>query len=167
MVRLPTANLNSGSALGGSPRRIQAYLTAQNLPSRYNINSYSYLPSSHLHTMQSVLRRATSARAGLFTRASRPLASTYRSQTIRTLISTSSLLSPLVPLRNHSAFAAKRYTSDHESVVFDDATGLGVVSITAYAQSSLGDVVFVELPAIGTEVELGCEKNNSKPRSTF
>lgn len=49
----------------------------------------------------------------------------------------------------------KRYTEDHESVVFDDSTGLGTVSITDYAQSSLGDVVFVELPSVGTEVKQG------------
>ena len=40
-------------------------------------------------------------------------------------------------------------------VVFDDATGLGVVSVTNYAQSSLGDVVYVELPTIGTDVAQG------------
>ncbi|KAF8922476.1 glycine cleavage H-protein-domain-containing protein [Mucidula mucida] len=88
--------------------------------------------------MQSVLRRTAFARAGLLTRSSRPLASPYRSQFIRTLIT-------------------KRYTSDHESVVFDDETGLGVVSITDYAQSSLGDVVFVELPTIGSQVEQGSQ----------
>ncbi|TDL28726.1 hypothetical protein BD410DRAFT_781257 [Rickenella mellea] len=49
----------------------------------------------------------------------------------------------------------KRYTTDHELVVFDDATNIGVVSITDYAQSSLGDVVFVELPSPGTEVSQG------------
>jgi glycine cleavage system H protein len=40
-------------------------------------------------------------------------------------------------------------------VLFDDATGLGTVSITNYAQGSLGDVVFVELPTVGTEVGQG------------
>jgi len=48
-----------------------------------------------------------------------------------------------------------RYTQDHEAVVFDDSTGVGVVSITDYAQSSLGDVVFVELPTVGTVVKQG------------
>jgi glycine cleavage system H protein len=51
--------------------------------------------------------------------------------------------------------AAKRYTKDHEAVVFDDSTGVGLVSITDYAQASLGDVVFVELPNIGTKVLQG------------
>lgn len=50
---------------------------------------------------------------------------------------------------------AKKYTEDHEAVVFDDSTGIGTVSITDYAQSSLGDVVFVELPALETEVTKG------------
>ncbi|KAF9015228.1 glycine cleavage H-protein-domain-containing protein [Cyathus striatus] len=49
----------------------------------------------------------------------------------------------------------KRYTADHEVIAFDDTTGLGTVSITDYAQSSLGDVVFVELPSVTTEVSQG------------
>ncbi|KAJ3976984.1 glycine dehydrogenase [Lentinula raphanica] len=46
----------------------------------------------------------------------------------------------------------KRYTAEHECVAFDDETGIGSISITDHAQSSLGDVVFVELPQVGTEV---------------
>ncbi|KAI5123783.1 hypothetical protein M0805_000371 [Coniferiporia weirii] len=49
----------------------------------------------------------------------------------------------------------KKYTTDHEAVVFDDATNVGIISITDYAQSSLGDVVFVELPSVGTQVSAG------------
>lgn len=41
--------------------------------------------------------------------------------------------------------------------MFDDSTMMGVVSITDYAQSSLGDVVFVELPTVGSEVTQGGE----------
>lgn len=59
------------------------------------------------------------------------------------------------PIRN--SLTAKKYTQDHEAVVFDDSTGVGTVSITDYAQSSLGDVVFVELPSVGTEIEQGGE----------
>lgn len=55
---------------------------------------------------------------------------------------------------SHST-TAKKYTEDHEAVVFDDSTGVGIVSITDYAQSSLGDVVFVELPTLETEVTKG------------
>ncbi|KAJ7487677.1 glycine cleavage H-protein-domain-containing protein [Mycena galericulata] len=49
----------------------------------------------------------------------------------------------------------KRYTVEHEAVEYDDATGLGVVCITDHAQSSLGDVVFVELPVLNTQVAQG------------
>ncbi|KAJ7070963.1 glycine cleavage H-protein-domain-containing protein [Mycena amicta] len=49
----------------------------------------------------------------------------------------------------------KRFTVEHEAVDYDDATGLGIVRITDHAQHSLGDVVFVELPAVGTEVAQG------------
>jgi glycine cleavage system H protein len=50
-----------------------------------------------------------------------------------------------------------RYTSEHEWVRFDDATGMGTIGITDYAQKSLGDVVFVELPSEGSEVKQGGE----------
>jgi len=50
---------------------------------------------------------------------------------------------------------AKRYTNDHEWVEFDTTTGHGTVSITDYAQKSLGDVVFVELPNVGAEFAKG------------
>lgn len=50
---------------------------------------------------------------------------------------------------------AKKFTEEHETVTYDDATGLGTITITEHAQSSLGDVVFVELPAVDTDVEQG------------
>jgi hypothetical protein len=50
---------------------------------------------------------------------------------------------------------AKKYTAEHESVTFDDTTGLGTIRITEHAQDALGDVVFVELPAVGTQVSQG------------
>ncbi|WOJ88268.1 glycine cleavage system protein GcvH [Methylocapsa polymorpha] len=47
------------------------------------------------------------------------------------------------------------YTKDHEYIrVEDDA---GVVGITDYAQSQLGDVVFVELPLVGRMLSQGAE----------
>ncbi|KAJ7597110.1 glycine cleavage H-protein-domain-containing protein [Mycena floridula] len=46
----------------------------------------------------------------------------------------------------------QRYTKEHETVIFDDTTGLGTIAITDHAQNSLGDVVFVELPQLGTKV---------------
>lgn len=53
------------------------------------------------------------------------------------------------------AFLATKYSEDHESVQFDDETKIGTVTITEYAQTSLGDVVFVELPEEGSIVEKG------------
>ena len=48
-----------------------------------------------------------------------------------------------------------RYTKDHEWVRQDgDAV---VIGITDYAQSQLGDVVYVELPEIGRRIEQGKE----------
>lgn len=44
-----------------------------------------------------------------------------------------------------------RYTKDHEWVRLDGDTA--IVGITPYAAEQLGDVVFVELPAIGKKVE--------------
>ena len=41
-----------------------------------------------------------------------------------------------------------RYTKEHEWVLLDD--GVVIVGITDFAQSELGDVVYVELPAVGT-----------------
>ncbi|KAH9982470.1 glycine cleavage H-protein-domain-containing protein [Lactifluus volemus] len=49
----------------------------------------------------------------------------------------------------------KRFTTDHELIKFDDESGIGTVSITDYAQKSLGDVVFVELPEAGESIKQG------------
>src|SRR5258708_5352042 len=49
-----------------------------------------------------------------------------------------------------------RYTKDHEWIRLDG--DVGVVGITTYAQSQLGDVVYVELPAIGKRLEKGLER---------
>jgi glycine cleavage system H protein len=47
------------------------------------------------------------------------------------------------------------YTKDHEWIRLDG--DVAVVGITTYAQSQLGDVVFVDLPKIGTRVTKGEE----------
>lgn len=44
-----------------------------------------------------------------------------------------------------------KYTKDHEWLKVDGDTG--TIGITDYAQGELGDVVFVELPAIGKAVK--------------
>ena len=46
-----------------------------------------------------------------------------------------------------------RYTREHEWARLGD--GLVTVGITNYATEQLGDVVFVELPPVGKEVEAG------------
>ena len=48
-----------------------------------------------------------------------------------------------------------RYTAEHEWIgpVGDD--GVVRVGVTDYAQSALGDIVFVSLPAVGDEVTAG------------
>jgi glycine cleavage system H protein len=51
--------------------------------------------------------------------------------------------------------ATVRYTKDHEYIRIEGDTG--TVGITAYAQEQLGDVVFVELPAVGKTVTKGSE----------
>ena len=46
-----------------------------------------------------------------------------------------------------------KYTKEHEWLKIDGSTG--TIGITDYAQNSLGDIVFVELPKVGTEVSAG------------
>lgn len=47
-----------------------------------------------------------------------------------------------------------KYTGEHEWIRFD-GDGRAVVGITEYAQQSLGDIVYVELPEIGRKVSAG------------
>jgi glycine cleavage system H protein len=44
----------------------------------------------------------------------------------------------------------RKYTKEHEWITAD-----GAIGITNHAQESLGDIVFVELPKIGTELTKG------------
>jgi glycine cleavage system H protein len=44
----------------------------------------------------------------------------------------------------------RRYTKEHEWITSD-----GTIGITDYAQQSLGDIVFVDLPKVGTEITAG------------
>ena len=43
-----------------------------------------------------------------------------------------------------------KYSKDHEWVIVDN--GIATIGITNHAQEQLGDVVFIELPAIGKKV---------------
>ena len=46
-----------------------------------------------------------------------------------------------------------RYTKEHEWVLADGDTG--TIGITDHAQAELGDIVYVDLPKVGTRVEAG------------
>jgi glycine cleavage system H protein len=49
-----------------------------------------------------------------------------------------------------------RYTEEHEWVAgLDNEDGIVTVGITAYAADALGDIVFVQLPEEGAQVEAG------------
>ena len=45
------------------------------------------------------------------------------------------------------------YTNDHEWVMIGN--GLATIGITDYAQSELGDIIFIEFPNIGSEFTVG------------
>jgi glycine cleavage system H protein len=54
------------------------------------------------------------------------------------------------------SMSVMRYTEDHEWLRVDDGD-IATVGITDHAQSQLGDLVTVELPALGKEVVKGAE----------
>ena len=47
----------------------------------------------------------------------------------------------------------RKYTKEHEWIKADGANA--TVGITHYAQESLGDIVFVDLPKVGSEISAG------------
>jgi glycine cleavage system H protein len=49
--------------------------------------------------------------------------------------------------------ASYKYTKEHEWISIDGT--IGAVGITDYAQNSLGDIVFVELPKVGDVLTAG------------
>ena len=49
-----------------------------------------------------------------------------------------------------------KFTEDHEWILMED-DGVGVMGITDYAQDQLGELVFVELPEVGSEWPQGAE----------
>jgi glycine cleavage system H protein len=46
-----------------------------------------------------------------------------------------------------------RYTKEHEWIAAEGSNG--TIGITVYAQDSLGDIVFVDLPAVGATIKAG------------
>lgn len=49
--------------------------------------------------------------------------------------------------------AQYKYTKEHEWLEIQGDTG--IIGITDYAQSSLGDIVFVDLPRVGAQIQAG------------
>ncbi|MCF7803210.1 MAG: glycine cleavage system protein GcvH [Candidatus Marinimicrobia bacterium] len=47
------------------------------------------------------------------------------------------------------------YTEEHEWADYDEADSIVTIGITEFAQSELGDIVFLELPDTGEEVDAG------------
>jgi glycine cleavage system H protein len=48
-----------------------------------------------------------------------------------------------------------KYTAEHEWVDTSAGTAVVTVGITHHAQDALGDVVYVDLPAVGASIEAG------------
>lgn len=48
-----------------------------------------------------------------------------------------------------------KYTQSHEWILLEG--DMGVVGITKYAQQELGEIVHIELPNVGQEIEVGDE----------
>ncbi len=46
-----------------------------------------------------------------------------------------------------------KYTKEHEWLEINDT--IGTIGITDYAQNSLGDIVFVDLPRVGAQIQAG------------
>ena len=49
----------------------------------------------------------------------------------------------------------KKYTTSHEWIEMQE--NLGLVGVSDYAQNELGDIVYIELPEVGTQVKAGQE----------
>ena len=50
---------------------------------------------------------------------------------------------------------ALRYTKEHEWVATTDTASLVRIGITDFAQSALGDIVYIQLPNVGDELTAG------------
>lgn len=46
----------------------------------------------------------------------------------------------------------RKYTKEHEWVLLED--GIATIGVTDFAASELGDIVFVEMPEVGDEVNI-------------
>ncbi|ORZ03943.1 glycine dehydrogenase [Syncephalastrum racemosum] len=75
---------------------------------------------------------------------------------------TARVVRPYAPVLRKSAtlsafrtYATKYYTVEHEWISVDN--DVGTLGVTEYAQQSLGDVVFVETPAVGQSVSVNAQ----------
>ena len=53
----------------------------------------------------------------------------------------------LINIRKDNLMSERKYSKDHEWLQLNE--DIATVGITNYAQESLGDIVFIELPEIG------------------
>jgi len=51
--------------------------------------------------------------------------------------------------------AEKQYLATHEFIALDSTGKAGTVGITEYAQDSLGEIVFIDLPEVGDTFDAG------------
>src|SRR5690606_28785363 len=58
-------------------------------------------------------------------------------------------------IKRHETMTKVLFSEDHEYIKVDN--GVGTVGITDYAQNALGDVVYVELPKVGSKVTKGAQ----------
>merc|ERR1711934_18360 len=80
---------------------------------------------------------------------------TMLSRAVRRLPSALRAARPVAPRLTFTADFATKFTSDHEWVTDPDGDGVITTGITDFAQNQLGDVVYVELPAVGDTFEQG------------
>ncbi|XP_071957654.1 glycine cleavage system H protein-like [Antedon mediterranea] len=57
--------------------------------------------------------------------------------------------------RSCIAFTERKYSKEHEWITLED--NIGTIGISDYAQDALGDLVFVDLPEVGTKFFKGDE----------
>ena len=50
------------------------------------------------------------------------------------------------------SFLSRKYSKEHEWITVSD--GIGTIGISDYAQDTLGDIVYVELPEVDLEFEI-------------
>ena len=70
--------------------------------------------------------------------------------------SVSSFIPKTSPFLFQRNFAVKKYfTHEHEWVSFDDSSKVATIGLTNFAQESLGDIVYIDFPDLGTNVTRG------------